>query len=150
MKALVLVLLIPCILVNSVYAASQEQKTEQAAIDAAIAEKLVNYDPIQTASINDMDMIVGITDTSRFGLEAALRAIASCLVDYFVSTDIDPDDYGLYGATYVIYLGETMSDGSFYKVANSKVFSPHVAEAVKNGGTLAAKRTLGDRMIGEL
>jgi hypothetical protein len=116
----------------------------QATVDAAIQEKLVKYDAIREAIVKDNIIMVSVADSSQAGLEAALRAIASCLIYGYISTDTETATF------YTIYLKEKMVDGSYYDVGQSAVYSSEIENAIANGGSIAAKITLGDKMIERL
>lgn len=118
--------------------------TPQSVIDAAIAEKLVKYDSIKEAIVKDNVIMVSIADSSQAGKEAALRTIANVLMYGYISNNAE------HATFYLIYLKEKMFDGSYYDVGKSEVNSNEIEDALEQGGSIAAKLELGDKMIGRL
>lgn len=118
--------------------------TPQTVIDNKIAEKLVKYDAIKEAIVKDNVMMVSVADSSQAGKESALRTIANVLMYGYISSDTKDATF------YTIYLKERMLDGSYYDVGQSAVYSSEIEEAIADQGSIAAKLTLGDKMIDRL
>jgi hypothetical protein len=134
----ILTLLVTSCIVTNAFAASQSE------VDTAIAEKLVRYDAIQEAVVKDNVIMVSVTDSSQAGKESALRTIANVLMYGYISTDTTTATF------YTIYLKEKMIDGSYYDVGQSAVYSSEIENALADDGSIAAKLTLGDKMIERL
>jgi hypothetical protein len=122
---------------------TQSTKTPQSVIDAAIKSNLVKYSSIEEALVkgDDNQIVVVIEDSSQVGKKAALDAIASSLIDGYMSTD------KVHTTFYDIYLKKRMIDGSLYVVGKSIVYGYDISEAVNRGSNIASKLTLGDKLI---
>jgi hypothetical protein len=118
--------------------------TPQSVIDSKIAEKLVKYDAIKEAIVKDNVIMISVADSSQAGKESALRTIANVLMYGYISTDTKDATF------YTIYLEEKMLDGSYYDVGQSAVYSYEIEDAIADQGSIAAKLTLGDKMIARL
>lgn len=118
--------------------------SQQMIVDTAIAEKLVKYDAIKEAIVKDNIIMVSVADSSQDGKESALRTIANVLMYGYISTSTKRATF------YIIYLNKKMLDGSYYDIGESVVYSTEIEEALSENGSIAAKLTLGDKMIQRL
>lgn len=134
-KAILIVVVLLPFISGMVLAVSQSR------VDAAIADKLVKYDAIQEAIVKDNVVMVSVTDASYDGKVAAIRAIASCLIYGYVSTNTDT------AAFYIIYLKQKTA-GGFHDIGKSEVYGAEIEDAM-NGG-IDGKVSLGDKILGRL